>query len=239
MGGETFLVAMATRYSMTPYVPDVIPDSDLEFFEADGKSAPRIGWGDTPAVLVVDMTRAFVEERPAVGQPAVEQTASLLETAREAEIPIFHTTPTAAGTYPADYQKPTKTPEDPDPDPKRREWLAELDTIVPELQPRDVEFVFERPRASAFFDTHLANQLHYYGIDTLVVAGMTTSGCVRATVVDGHSSNFRMIVPPECVADRSLLSHEVSLFDMDMKYADVTPLERVTERLRRPPNAPE
>lgn len=226
------MVALATGYNMTPYVPEVVPDSDRQYFDGGGESAPRIGWGDNPAVLIVDMTKAFVEERPEIGQPAVEATASLLETAREADIPVFHTTPTAAGTYPQDYQKPTKVPDDPDPD--RREWLADLDTIVPELEPRESEFVFERPRASAFFDTHLANQLHYEGIDTIVVAGMTTSGCVRATVVDGHSSNFRMIVPPECVADRAVISHEVSLFDMDMKYADVIPFETVTERLQRP-----
>ncbi len=218
---------------MTPYVPEVIPESDRQYFETDGESAPRVEWGDNPAVLVVDMTKAFVEERPEVGRPAVERTATLLETAREADVPIFHTTPTAAGTYPEDYQKPTKVPDDPEPDPERREWLADLDTIVSELEPRESEFVFERPRASAFFDTHLSNLLHYYRTDPLIVAGMTTSGCVRATVVDGHSSNFRMIVPPECVADRSVISHEVSLFDMDMKYADVTPLATVIERLQR------
>lgn len=218
---------------MTPYVPAVVPESDRQYFDLDGESAPRVGWGTTPAVLVVDMTKAFVEERPEVGHPAVEQTATLLDEAREADVPIFYTTPTEAGTYPADYQKPTKTPDNPESNPARQEWLADLDTIVPELEPHDSEHVFERPRASAFFDTHLANLLHYYDIDTVVVAGMTTSGCVRATVVDGHSSNFRMIVPPECVADRSIISHEVSLFDMDRKYADVTPLATVIEGLQR------
>ena len=217
---------------MTPYVPEVVPESDREYFDTDGESAPQIGWGEKPAVLLVDMTKAFAEERPAETEPAIEATARLLEVARSNHVPVFHTTPTESGTYPADYQKPTKVSRDGEPGPEKRAWLADIDTIVPELEPRESEFVFERPRASAFFDTHLANQLHHDGIDTLVVAGMTTSGCVRATVVDAHSSNFRTIVPPECVADRSVISHEVSLFDMDMKYADVTPLSTVIERLQ-------
>jgi nicotinamidase-related amidase len=75
--------------------------------------------------------------------------------------------------------------------------------------------------------------LHNRGIDTVVVTGMTTSGCVRATVVDGHSSNFRIIIPIECVADRSIFANEASLFDMDMKYADVTPLEEVVSKLKK------
>lgn len=222
---------MATLKDMSPYVPDVIPDSDREYFDT-GESAPRIGWGDNPAVLVVDLTEAFVEERPEITDPCVEHTAKLLETAREVGVPIFHTTPTEAGTYPQDYRKPTKGPEDIDSGPEREAWRSKLDTIVPEVTPQESEHVFERPRASAFFDTHLSNLLHFYDIDTLIVAGMTTSGCVRATVTDGYSSNFRMIVPTDCVADRSVISHEVSLFDMDMKYADVTPFEEVLDRLR-------
>jgi nicotinamidase-related amidase len=212
---------------MEPYVPSVIPESDREYFRTD--DPPRIGWGDAPAVLLVDLTVAFVEERPAVGRPCVEANEKLLESARDADVPVVFTTPTGPGTYPADYRKPTKAPEDTDGD--RDEWLSNLDEIVPELEPGPEEIVLDRPRASAFFDTHLANLLHHYGVDTLVVTGMTTSGCVRATVVDGHSSNFRVVVPPSCVADRSTVSHEVSLFDMDMKYADVTPVETVREKL--------
>ena len=223
---------MDTHSDMSPYVPDVIPESDRAYFDT-GDTAPRIGWGENPAVLIVDLTDAFVEERPEEGERCVENTRKLLETAREVDVPVFQTTPTAAGTYPREYQKPTKTPDERDGGVERQAWRAKLDAIVSEVAPQESEQVFERPRASAFFDTHLANMLHFYDIDTVIVAGMTTSGCVRATVTDGHSSNFRMIVPPECVADRSVTSHEVSLFDMDMKYADVTPLETVLERLRR------
>jgi maleamate amidohydrolase len=215
---------------MSPYVPDVIPESDRRFFET-GENAPRAGWGDRPAVLVVDLTRAFVEERPDVGRACVEKTSGLLAVARETDIPVVHAIPAERGTYSPEYPKPTITPEDRDLDQERREWLENLTTFVPAVEPIEGEPVISRPRASAFFDTHLANRLHHEGIDTLIVAGMTTSGCVRATVVDGHSSNFRMIVPEPCVADRSVVSHEVSLFDMDQKYADVLDLETVRDRL--------
>jgi nicotinamidase-related amidase len=73
--------------------------------------------------------------------------------------------------------------------------------------------------------------LAFQGADTVIVAGISTSGCVRATVVDAFSLNYRVIVPEECVADRVVVPHKVNLFDMQMKYADVLPLTRVIELL--------
>ena len=87
-------------------------------------------------------------------------------------------------------------------------------------------------RMAGFFDTHLGTMLRYYGVDTLIVTGMTTSGCVRATVVDAYCSNFYPVVPIECVAVRSSLSHDIALFDMDMKYGDVAPLDDVIDELK-------
>ncbi len=90
-----------------------------------------------------------------------------------------------------------------------------------------------KSKPSAFFGTPLASMLTYLGVDTLVVTGMVTSGCVRATVVDAFSHNYRVVVPIECVADRSATSHQVNLFDMDMKYADVLPLADVLAHFGR------
>jgi nicotinamidase-related amidase len=87
-------------------------------------------------------------------------------------------------------------------------------------------------KPSVFFGTQLESMLTYDGVDTLVVTGMTTSGCVRATVVDAFSYNYRVLIPQECVADRSQISHEISLFDMNMKYTDVTTLEETVELLQ-------
>jgi nicotinamidase-related amidase len=218
------------------YVPDIVPDEDRQFYERRRRYGNRVGWGDRPAVLVVDMTLAFTEEAPD-GEACIAANERLLSAARDADVPVFYTTPTPAGTYPDGYPVTTKASPASDRGPKRTgdgdrsAWLDTLDRIAPALEPLPDEQVIEKPRASAFFDTHLGNVLRYEGIDTLVVAGMTTGGCIRSTVVDSHSSNFRTIVPEECVADPSGISHEVGLFDMDVKYADVTPLDEVCDTL--------
>jgi nicotinamidase-related amidase len=86
--------------------------------------------------------------------------------------------------------------------------------------------------ASAFFGTALASELIALGVDTLIVTGATTSGCVRATVVDALQNGFRAIVPEECVGDRAEAPHRSNLFDMGSKYADVMPVEEVLGKIR-------
>jgi maleamate amidohydrolase len=219
------------------YVPDLPADGEPTFYNNEPRYGNRVGWGERPALLVVDMTLAFIEEGGDEGEECVAATERLLDGAREAEIPVFYTTPTPAGTFPEGYPVTTKASHasdrgpEPTGDPEREEWVGKLDEIAPSLEPTAGEVVIEKPRASAFFDTHLANLLRHEGIDTLIVAGMTTGGCVMASVVDSHSSNFRTIVAEECVADPSTLSHEVGLLDMDAKYADVTPLSAVLDRV--------
>jgi nicotinamidase-related amidase len=234
MGRER--VDMSQDDDRTPYIPDVVPADDRAYYEDERRYANRVGWGDRPAVLIVDMTLAFTEEADD-GQACIDANERLLAAARDAGVPIYYMTPTPAGTYPDGYPVTTKASPASDRGPDRSGggdrsgWLAKLDTIAPPLEPRRDEIVIEKPRASAFFDTHLSNLLHGMGVDTLVIAGMTTGGCIRASAVDSHSSNFRTIVPMECTADPSGISHEVALFDLDMKYADVTPLPAVIERL--------
>lgn len=213
---------MASDRFEAAYVPDVVPHEDLSYFDAAGHGA-RIGWGSAPGVLVVDMTEEFTGERASVGTPAVEATAELLEAARAAEVPVVYTRPDPE--LPDGYRGTTK--------PKARSVPGRQgrNVIDGRLEPQTEEYVLDKPRASAFFDTHLTALYREWGVDTLVVTGLTTSGCVRASVVDAHSHNFNVIVVEEGTADRSGISHEVSLFDLDMKYADVTPLEEVIERL--------
>ena len=225
------------RSEYESYIPDVIPDEDLEYFRGDsyGTVGTSIGWGETPAIVVVDMTDAFVSSeyptgRTDTGQAATDANKELLATARSVGIPVCYTTPVGAEFYPNDYQGTTKSGSAEKTEAEIQRW-DEGNTITAPLAPETDDIVIQKPRASAFFDTHLSNVLHYYGVDTLIITGMTTSGCVRASVVDAHSSNFRVIVPQECTADRSMISHEVSLFDMDMKYADVIPLDSVLETL--------
>ena len=106
--------------------------------------------------------------------------------------------------------------------------LVEIDERV---QPFSGETVWEKKYASAFFGTALAAALTAQLIDTLVVVGCTTSGCVRASAVDGCQNGFRTIVVRECVGDRSAAAHEANLNDLDAKYADVMSLDDVTKYL--------
>jgi nicotinamidase-related amidase len=228
---------MSENSSYESYIPDVVPQEDLEHFGGENYDTigTSIGWGENVGVLVVDMTDAFVTDeyptgRADTGQAAVEANERLLETARDIGLPIFYTKGSDSEMYPPDYQGTTKSACEVKSENERERW-DEGNVIAEPLEPKDGDIVIQKPRASAFFDTHLANVMHYYDIDTVILTGMTTSGCVRASAVDGHSSNFRMIIPHECTADRSLISHEISLFDMDMKYADVRDLNDVIETL--------
>jgi maleamate amidohydrolase len=95
--------------------------------------------------------------------------------------------------------------------------------FVAEIAPQPDDVLLPKKHPSAFFGTPLASYLIDKAVDTLVVTGCTTSGCVRGTVVDGFAYNFKVVVPEECVYDRSPVSHAVNLFDMAAKYADVRP----------------
>lgn len=111
-------------------------------------------------------------------------------------------------------------------DPKADEWPAAY-------APEENDVIVYKNKPSAFFRTPLEAWLRYDGVDTLVICGISTSGCVRAAVCDAFSENFRVIVPAEACGDRSETAHRMNLFDMDMKYADVEPLEKVVEDLSR------
>ena len=102
----------------------------------------------------------------------------------------------------------------------------------PEIAPRDGDVVIPKKHPSAFFATPLVSHLIDLGVDTLVVTGCTTSGCVRGSVVDAFAYNFHVLVPSDCVYDRSATSHAVNLFDMASKYADVGASAEILDRLR-------
>ncbi len=110
--------------------------------------------------------------------------------------------------------------------------------VVPELEPAPGELIVRKTQASAFFGTGFAAWLVQQGADTLVVAGCTTSGCVRATVVDAMSHNFRTVVARDCVGDRAMGPHEANLFDIGQKYADLMDRDEILAELSRRKQAP-
>ncbi len=182
------------------------------------------GTGTRPELLVVDVTRAFADDRYPLGcphpRPCIDAIRRLLETVRRLGLPVVYTSglparnPAERGLWKSSGRPPA--PSLPDPN-----------QIVPELEPLPTESVVRKRRPSAFFGTELASLLTYHGVDTVIVTGMVTSGCVRATVVDAFSHNLRVVVPEEAVADRIAASHAIALFDIHLKYGDVHPLSEV------------
>ncbi|MCU1578694.1 MAG: hydrolase [Rhodoglobus sp.] len=217
----------------------LIPDQDLAAFAGgfDSDESRPMAVGSKPALVIVDMTRAFVDSAypkgwGETGWPAVAANERLLAAARDAGAPVFFTQ-----AYPWPGHNPRSAergnwrfPPGPTPTPD----LPPGDVIVDQLTPRPEEIVlFKGSKSSAFFGTPLIAHLIHAGVDTVIVTGMTTSGCVRATVIDAFSYNLRVIVPVEAVADRSQLSHRVNLFDIHMKYGDVVSLQESLDYLAR------
>ena len=167
------------------YIPDIIPEEDLEYFRKAGYGN-RIGWGKSAAILIVDMTDEFTTGdygvgREDTGSAAVEATAKLIDAARKAGVPVYYVKPSR--NFPEGYPAATKRPGARSSIEKKE---SKGQNMNKKLSPLQGEIILDKPRASAFFDTHLAMLFHIRGIATVVVTGMTTSGCVRATVVDGH-----------------------------------------------------
>lgn len=178
------------------------------------------GLGTAPALLIVDVEYNFTGDVPepildsiakypdSCGEAAwrsVPAIVRLLAAARAARIPVVYSHGTPTGDRPGTPRRGTG--------------------IIDEISPRADEYVVAKSAASAFHDTGVARHLAYRGVDTVIHAGCTTSGCVRASVVDAAAHGFRNAVVEECVFDRAWLPHRVNLFDMDAKYADVISLE--------------
>lgn len=198
----------------------------------------RQSYGARPALLIIDVTRSFVGSTPQPIEEAVKEYSSscgeigwaalphiqkLQEASRSRGVPVIFTTmdPVARqfALGPTKHARPKKDID----------WRAE---DIPEpIKPLPSELVIRRLKASAFFGTSLATCLKGIGIDSLLVTGATTSGCVRASVVDGISHGFPCFVVEECTFDRFEQSHLMSLFDMNAKYADVITLDEALEYL--------
>lgn len=193
--------------------------------------AGRVGFGQRPAIVVVDFIVGFTDlESPLASalDSQIEATKTLLDLARSRSLPVYFTTTayepglTDAGLF------ITKIPSL-EILVRGSRWV-ELD---PRLERRPSEPIIEKRYASAFFGTSLASTLTANNLDTLIVTGCTTSGCVRATVVDALQHGFRAIVPTECVGDRSPEQHAANLIDIDGKYGDVIELAEVIAILER------
>ena len=215
-----------------------LSERDKQVFAAAGY-ATRQGFGLRPATLVVDVNYAFCGDRPepilesikrwrnscgAEAWEGVKAIKRLLAAARARGLPVIYSTGTRRdddwdrGSW---NWKNSRAAERP----RTQGSGQDGNTIVPDLAPQLQDIVIEKLKPSVFFGTPLLSFLVLLGADSLIVAGTTTSGCVRATVVDAFSNNYRVAIVEEGCFDRSQASHALSLCDMNAKYADVVRLE--------------
>lgn len=212
------------------HTKQLIENSDLSIFERQ-KFGQRMGFGRAAALLIVDFTVGFNDPAAFGGgniSDAVRRTVPLLARVRRLGLPVAHTRIVYAGDGSDAGVHCLKVP--------RLKVLTEaspLGQFVPELAPREGEIVIRKRLPSAFFGTDLAGMLVAKGVDTLLIAGCTTSGCVRASTLDAMCHGFRPMVLADCVGDRAAGPHQASLFDLDQKYADVIASEDALAEIER------
>jgi maleamate amidohydrolase len=209
----------------------------------------RFGFGERPALLMIDLYRWVFGDRPQelldaqsdwpgtcgmAAWNAVPHIQRLLAAARAARIPIFYSTDANIdGTAMVGWARSQRRPDPKPPSPAMADRRRRMNEIIAEVAPQSGELVFMKASPSVFWGTPLISQLTAHGVDTILVAGESTSGCVRSAVVDGCTNRFRMIVAEECVFDRTEASHAINLFDMNQKYADVLAVDEVVAYLER------
>ncbi len=190
----------------------------------------RVGFGRKPALLIVDFQVGFADPDVFGGgnvKEAVAATVPLLQECRNLGVPVAYTRAVFADDGSDAGVFGMKVPAL-----KRLTDDADISQIVPELAPIHGEYVVRKTGPSAFFGTSLTSWLNAKGVDTLMVTGATTSGCVRASVIDSISYNYRTAVITDCCGDRALDPHEANLFDMGQKYADLMTAEEAIAQAR-------
>ena len=198
-------------------------------------------FGERPALLLIDLYRWVFGDKPeplldavktwpgSCGPEAWESLPHLqrlLASAREAGIPVIHTTGLNDETI-RQWAKGSNSQRAAQRDEAAAERYRRRNDIIDEVAPAEGELVIHKSSPSAFWGSPLLGHLIDQGIDTIVVGGESTSGCVRASVVDGCTYRYNMIVVEECVFDRTEAAHAIDLFTMNQKYADVVPLDTV------------
>ena len=199
----------------------------IDPFTAAGYGAKEVGFGRKAAIVVVDFQLGFTDgvspmaRSPYIGA-AVDRASDVLNRARELGVPVLHTVVAYSGPEELGYWK-----------------AANLDQFIPgsshvEVDPRvlaESDTVVTKRYPSAFFGTDVASILRFWDIDTVIIMGCVTSGCIRATTIDAFSNGFRTIVAEDCCGDQDPEAHASNLRDVGRRYADVLPAEKILEQL--------
>jgi len=224
---------------MTESWKTVVPEHDRQILER-ADFGGREGWGSRPGLLIVDVVRSFTGSKPQDVLEAIKEyntscgdsawdtlprMRKVLDAARQARIPVIFTK--GDPDYKAFCGGSVKNE-----DPERARRLHST-PIADEIAPLESEFVIRKTKASAFFQTPLAIYLVRQGIDSLIVMGTSTSGCVRATVVDGQSHGYPVFVVSDGCFDRSSFMHDVTLYDLSTKYATIVTVGETLDYLKK------
>lgn len=213
-------------------------------------SSPRRPLGTRPALLLIDLYRWVFGDRPEAilesmkswpgscgleAWDAIPHIQQLLEEARAAGIPVIHVT--GLDGVPRGKWSKARSPESGmvHSDPEMADRSRRAYDLMPEVGPVDGELVIRKAAPSAFWGTPLDGHLRYLDVDTVIVVGESTSGCVRATVVDAQSYRLNVAVVEECVFDRHQGCHAMALFDMSQKYARLVATDEAVDYLRSLP----
>lgn len=225
---------------------DFLTDRDKAVFQAAGYGK-RGGFGTRPALFIIDVQYNFCGDTPEdilegikkyrthCGEEAweaVKHIVPLLELAREKNIPVFYT---ESGRRPDLLDSGIQVGKNHRGQEKTVVANTQATQTVEPLAPRPQDIRIVKQKPSCFFGTAFMSHLNFLDVDTLILVGGTSSGCLRATTVDAYSYNFKVIIPEEASFDRFQSSHAMSLFDLNCKYADVIPCAEVQDYLTELP----
>lgn len=207
-----------------------ISEEELKGYERFG-FGQRVGFGEKACLLIVDLNNVYTQKESTfvygnLIDKALNKTSELLKECRRLNIPVIYARSrrdrqSLLGIQAKKWGTVTK---------------SELHTndcykFDKSIEPKNNEIIIEKSKPSAFFNTTLENDLKFLNVDTLIVCGTSTSGCVRATVMDAFYRDYHIIVPEECCGDRSKKAHMNNLFDIDMKYGDVMSIQEVINKI--------
>lgn len=216
-----------------------LTEKDKEIFQLAGYGK-RGGFGKRPALFIIDVQYNFCGDEPGqrqqdgikqyrthcgeAGWNAVPHIERLLKIARAKNLPVFYTQSERradmldSGVQVSKNHRGTENTS--------TEGSHATQTVAP-LKPEPQDILISKRKPSAFFGTLFMSHLNFLDVDTLIMTGCTSSGCLRATTVDAYSYNFKAVIPEETAFDRFEASHAINLFDINCKYADVIPTDDV------------
>lgn len=218
-----------------------LTDKDKKIFQLAGYGK-RGGFGTRPALFVIDVQYNFCGDAPGetqeegikkyrthcgeAGWKAVPHIERLLKLAREKNLPVFYT---QSERRPDMADSGIQVGKNHRGKEKTSQEGTHATQTVAQLKPEPKDILIGKRKPSAFFGTLFMSELNFLDVDTLIITGCTTSGCLRATTVDAYSYNFKVVIPEETAFDRFEASHAINLFDLNCKYADVIPVDEVAD----------